>query len=90
MERSPDSLRSHMLDVSSRIAQQQLFISFAYSENLHKAETIEALAQKVHETLVDIINLLPSATARQGVSHEVNLDGDDYDNIISELDIDEL
>jgi amino acid adenylation domain-containing protein/non-ribosomal peptide synthase protein (TIGR01720 family) len=49
--RSPRALRSHLIDVNAHIAGGQLWLSWIYSENLQRRETVEALAQGYVEAL---------------------------------------
>ena len=43
--------RSHLLDINGGIVDGQLWMSWAYSENVHRAETIESLARQYMDEL---------------------------------------
>ncbi len=51
----PDSARSHLLEVVGRVEHQQLELSWFYSEQLHRRDTIEALAQEMITALHEVI-----------------------------------
>ncbi|HKE59594.1 MAG TPA: condensation domain-containing protein, partial [Pyrinomonadaceae bacterium] len=55
--------RPHLLDVVTIVADQQLEISFTYSVNRHRQETIERLAQKYQQGLRDLIKHCESPDA---------------------------
>ncbi|WP_224362170.1 non-ribosomal peptide synthetase [Hyalangium versicolor] len=53
---SPDSLRSHLLDISAVFLSGQLHLSFTYSHNLHSDSSIQALAQAFLSALSSLIS----------------------------------
>jgi amino acid adenylation domain-containing protein/non-ribosomal peptide synthase protein (TIGR01720 family) len=53
--RSPEGTRSHVLEVDGVVAEGQLFVSWAYSSNLHRSETIRGLAAAFLTTLRGLI-----------------------------------
>jgi non-ribosomal peptide synthase protein (TIGR01720 family) len=48
--------RPYLIEISSRVMEGQLTLTLTYSENIHRRETIEALARKSMEMLRQIIN----------------------------------
>jgi amino acid adenylation domain-containing protein/non-ribosomal peptide synthase protein (TIGR01720 family) len=54
-EQSLSNRRSHPLEISAAVANGRLSISWRYSRNLHRRETIERLSQTVRRTLDRII-----------------------------------
>jgi non-ribosomal peptide synthase protein (TIGR01720 family) len=44
-ERDPQGGRSHLLEITGLIAGEQLRMNWTFSENIHRRETIEELAQ---------------------------------------------
>jgi non-ribosomal peptide synthase protein (TIGR01720 family) len=55
-EQHPDGQRRSVLEVSTRIAGEQLEVEWRYSANLHRAATIEALAQRYMTALRSLID----------------------------------
>jgi non-ribosomal peptide synthase protein (TIGR01720 family) len=53
---SPANRRPHVLDVEARVSSGQLQVTWIYSENLHRRETIEALAAGFVATLGSLID----------------------------------
>ncbi|MBA3468307.1 MAG: amino acid adenylation domain-containing protein, partial [Herpetosiphonaceae bacterium] len=43
--RSPEGLRSHVLDIDAIVVNQQLWVRWTYSDQVHERSTIEGLAQ---------------------------------------------
>jgi non-ribosomal peptide synthase protein (TIGR01720 family) len=52
---SPANRRPHVLDVEARVSSGQLQVTWIYSENLHRRETIEALAAGFVATLGSLV-----------------------------------
>ncbi|HKR50810.1 MAG TPA: condensation domain-containing protein, partial [Pseudonocardiaceae bacterium] len=52
---SPDSIRTHVLDIVGRVEHKCLELTWYYSEALHRADTIAALAQDLIAALLDVI-----------------------------------
>ncbi|MBV9926801.1 MAG: amino acid adenylation domain-containing protein [Acidobacteria bacterium] len=61
--RGVDVRRSHLLDINGGIIDGQLWMSWAYSENVHRAETIESLARQYMDELRALVEQcdVPSA-----------------------------
>jgi non-ribosomal peptide synthase protein (TIGR01720 family) len=55
--------RSHLLDLTGMIAGGRLQITWTYSENVHRRETVERLAQKYMSALQSLINHCKSEKA---------------------------
>lgn len=55
--RSAECLRAFYLEVNAKVQSGQLHISWSYSNNIHKAETIEQLAHDFGQVLNDILAL---------------------------------
>ena len=53
--RSPRALRHHTLDVTGAVAGGRLSIDWSYSANLHRAETVEAMAGRFLDSLRALI-----------------------------------
>ncbi len=53
--RSPRGNRSHLLEISGSVLQDQLSMTWTYSENIHRRSTIELLAEDFLEALRSII-----------------------------------
>ncbi|HZF07303.1 MAG TPA: amino acid adenylation domain-containing protein [Thermoanaerobaculia bacterium] len=63
---SPYSLRqdrSHLLEINGRVAGRRLWLSFTYSENLHRRQTVEALAAGTMNELRELIRHCQSVEA---------------------------
>jgi non-ribosomal peptide synthase protein (TIGR01720 family) len=52
---SPSGIRYYPLAVSSQVWRDQLRLNFVYSENLHRRETIEALAEQFKQRLLRLV-----------------------------------
>jgi non-ribosomal peptide synthase protein (TIGR01720 family) len=60
---APGGKRSHLLDVNGIVTDGRLSVTLRYSENLHRAETIEFLCRSLKDSLVSIIDHCRSAEA---------------------------
>ncbi|MBG1243503.1 type I polyketide synthase [Nostoc sp. NZL] len=89
--RSPRGQRSHLLEINALIVHDQLVIDLIYSENIHRRETIEKLADELVTTLKALItnrqsdsveNLTPSDFAEFKSSQWSQAD---LDNILAAL-----
>jgi non-ribosomal peptide synthase protein (TIGR01720 family) len=49
----PDNLRFTLIDVSVQVRPQQLALTWSYSDNTHRRETVEALADHAQRTLTE-------------------------------------
>jgi non-ribosomal peptide synthase protein (TIGR01720 family) len=63
---SPSNRRPHVLDVEAHVSGGQLQLLWIYSENLHRRDTIEALAASFVQALG---NLIDHCLAAVGVSY---------------------
>ena len=88
-ERGLENRRTHLLDVTASIVDEELVLHINYSENYHKKETIEKLAGLIKNNLVDIIdktsnddNIEISAVDFK----EADITDDDLDDLLLELD----
>jgi non-ribosomal peptide synthase protein (TIGR01720 family) len=61
--RNPDGGRGHLIEVSGLVAGGRLRVNWTYSENLHRRETVEALAQAFLGELRTLIAHCGSAEA---------------------------
>ncbi len=60
---SPRAARRHALEINCLIVQERLELRWTYSENLHRAETIERLAERYISALCSLIAHCQSAGA---------------------------
>jgi non-ribosomal peptide synthase protein (TIGR01720 family) len=86
--RSPRALRSHLLEINSRVIDGQLRLDWSYSENVHQRRTIESLAESFiaelrslirHCTLPEARGYTPSDFPDAGLNQEA------LDRLLSEL-----
>ena len=56
MNRSPRGRRKHVIEINGGIADGKLGLNFGYSENRHKRETIETLAEDYKKALIELID----------------------------------
>jgi non-ribosomal peptide synthase protein (TIGR01720 family) len=83
-ERSPQGIRPHLLQVTGSVTQGQLQLDWTYSENVHRRETIENLAQGCIEALEKLIDRSQSTDA-------VSVTASDFSaNKISQKDLSKL
>jgi len=61
--RSPRGRRPHLIEVTAGVFLGQLRVSFSYSENLHLASTVEALAEGTRGALRSLVDISPRAYA---------------------------
>jgi non-ribosomal peptide synthase protein (TIGR01720 family) len=61
--RSPNGARPYLFEINAMVVGGELRVSWVYSENLHKRETVESLAQGFVEALRRIIAHCQSPTA---------------------------
>lgn len=87
-ERDPNNHRAHQIFVSGKVAQDKLQMSFFYSENLYKTNTITELAQNYVSCLQEIILETKNSDGNgyaDGENSEV-LQDENLDDVLSELD----
>ncbi len=85
---SPRQERSHLLDFESRVAGGELQVSLTYSQNLHRPETVERLAQAFIEELRALIAHCQSAQAMSYTPSdfpEAELNQQELDELITSL-----
>jgi natural product biosynthesis luciferase-like monooxygenase protein/amino acid adenylation domain-containing protein/non-ribosomal peptide synthase protein (TIGR01720 family) len=61
-ERSPRGRRSHLLEVDAAVIDGRLHVIWSYSCDLHRAETIEKLAESFQAELRELMELCRSST----------------------------
>ncbi|WYL98779.1 MAG: amino acid adenylation domain-containing protein [Gloeotrichia echinulata CP02] len=85
---SPKSERSHLLDVVGMIVESQLEIIWIYSENVHRRETIDRLANDYISVLKALIEYcMSSAVGGYTPSDfpDAGLSQDELDNLLAEI-----
>ena len=86
--RSPRSLRRHLLEINGSVRDGQLRLSWIYSTNRHRRETIERLADDFIKTLQSLINHCVSLEQRGYTPSdfpEADLDQAELDDLIASL-----
>src|SRR5262249_23769573 len=86
--RSSLQRRAHLLEVNGFVAERQLQLTWAYSENLHRRTTVEALAQQYIEALDAIIAHCQSPNVggyTPSDFHKAGLNQKDLDKLLSRL-----
>jgi len=84
----PRSQRSHLLQISGGVIGGQLQLDWTYSRQVHRRDTIEALARGFGEALEEIIEHCVSAGARRYTPSDfpsVNISQKELDDLVSEL-----
>jgi non-ribosomal peptide synthase protein (TIGR01720 family) len=85
---SPRAHRGHLLEINGWVADGQLRLEWTYSENVHRRDTIERLAERFLEELRNLIHhctrpdaggYTPSDFADAGLSQE------ELDRLISDI-----
>ncbi|MCH7920792.1 MAG: amino acid adenylation domain-containing protein [Planctomycetes bacterium] len=87
-QRHPDNMRHHIIEINSMVFEGQLRTDFSYSRNLHRASTLEALANAFNDHLKSIIQHCLSDTAGGYTPSdfpEASLNQDDLDDLVYEL-----
>ena len=72
---SPSARRAHLIDINAAIEDGQLRITWTYSENLHRRDTIDALATSYLEALRQLIAHCLSPNAGGYTSSDFRLAG---------------
>ena len=88
-ERDPGAPRSYQLFVSGKIMDEKLQMSFIFSENLNKRETIEAFADDYRKHLSAIIEHCRKAKDDIRFSSDIGqyiMDDDELEDLLVELD----
>jgi non-ribosomal peptide synthase protein (TIGR01720 family) len=86
--RSPRGVRRHLLEINGSVSEGQLRLSWIYSTNRHRAETIERLANNFIETLQSIIDHCLNLEERGYTPSdfpEADLDQAELDDLIASL-----
>ncbi|HJP91740.1 MAG TPA: amino acid adenylation domain-containing protein [Pyrinomonadaceae bacterium] len=86
--RSPHSLRRHLLEINGSVRDGQLRLSWIYSANRHRRESIELLANDFIETLQSLIAHCINLEARGYTPSdfpEADLDQAELDDLIASL-----
>ncbi|MDZ7356796.1 MAG: amino acid adenylation domain-containing protein [candidate division KSB1 bacterium] len=87
-DRSPENLRSHILEINGSVNQGRLYLGWTYSENLHRQETIERMADRFIEHLIALIHHYQSGATLSFSSedfHDFHWKEEDIQDIIGEL-----
>ena len=89
-ERDPRGRRQHIFELSASITAGVLRLNWRYSRNLHRAETVQGLADDFLQNLRKLIQRCRQDAARGKVAVDVSqaeLSDDDLDALLDELDI---
>ncbi|MBN1481967.1 amino acid adenylation domain-containing protein [candidate division KSB1 bacterium] len=89
-ERDPNSRRPFRIFVSGKIVQDQLQMSFLFSDKIYKAETIKALANSYIQHVRDIVEHSKSGDgySRESIHiHAKSGTGNVLEDVLSELDL---
>ena len=88
MDHSGAIRRPHLIDFSSYVADSQLLIKLAYSEQVHERTTIERLAQEYLDALRRVITFCLSAEEKRFTSSDFSdfgWDQQDLDTILAKI-----
>ncbi|MBC6431622.1 SDR family NAD(P)-dependent oxidoreductase [Nostoc sp. HG1] len=91
LSRSSRAQRSHLIEINALIVQDQLKIDWIYSQNIHRQETVERLAQDFKTALLSILtssqsSTVPSYTPSDFAEFESSQwSQDDIDNILAAI-----
>jgi amino acid adenylation domain-containing protein/non-ribosomal peptide synthase protein (TIGR01720 family) len=87
---SPQAHRSHLLEITSLIKEDQLHIDFTYNEAVHRRSTIEQLATQttgaLHALIVQCQPLATDEDYSRALFSEVNLTPEQLEQILAEID----
>ena len=86
--RSPRGIRRHLLEINGSVSAGQLRLSWIYSTNRHRGETIERLANDFIETLRSIVDHCLNLEERGYTPSdfpEADLDQSELDDLIASL-----
>ncbi len=89
MDHSGAIRRPHLIDFSAYVAEGQLLIKLAYSEQVHESATIERLAQDYLDALRDLITFCLSSEELHFTSSDFSdfgWDQQDLDAILAKID----
>ncbi len=87
-ERDPANRRAHQIFISGKVAQDKLQMSFFFSENVYKTQTIQTLAHHYMSSLQEIVWEAKNSDGNGYADHvdsEVMQD-ENLDDVLSELD----
>ncbi|HKE58547.1 MAG TPA: condensation domain-containing protein, partial [Pyrinomonadaceae bacterium] len=85
---SPRGNRRHLLDVIGNVVERRLRMSFTYSVNFHRAETIQQLAEDFRAALRAIIAHCQSAEAGGFTASDflaARMSQDDFNNLLAKI-----
>jgi non-ribosomal peptide synthase protein (TIGR01720 family) len=85
---SPRGNRCHLIDCIGNVVERQLRLSFTYSVNFHRAETIQRLADDYREALRAIIEHCQSAEAGGFSASDflaARMSQDDFNNLLTKI-----
>ncbi len=83
----PDSLRQHLIDVACVIDGERLKVSFVYSENVHRSETIDRLARQFTTEVQNLLEKLKNFGALVSASDFPlsGLDRKQLDSVLTQM-----
>ena len=86
-ERAAENERQHLLDFSANVHNGEFHLYIMYSSQLFQADTIESLAHGFMDALKEIIRGCQDNTVQYSAAdfEDVDLDEDEFDNLIAEL-----
>lgn len=61
----PKGKRTHLIEVLARVADGQLEVHFNFSRNVHSRATVEGIATRYYDALMELINLTSSSDAQR-------------------------
>ncbi|WP_236144696.1 condensation domain-containing protein [Nostoc sp. CMAA1605] len=88
-ERSLEGQRRHLLDINAWVVEGQLQVRWSYSSHIHQRSTVESLAQKYLQALLNLIEHCLSPTVGGYTPSDfpvANLNQDELDEILAEID----
>jgi len=89
-ERDPEGRRVHLLEIGGNVRDNRLTMTFSYSENLFKEETVRNFARIYLEELKAVIEHCLSTEAggyTPSDFRDVDLDQEDLEDLLDELDL---
>jgi len=89
--RSPEGLRRYLLEINSSISEGMLELTWTYSENVHRRDTVEELASRFLEALEAIVDQAEAPEAggyTPSDFDDVELDQESLDGILAQIDVD--
>ncbi|MEH1794706.1 amino acid adenylation domain-containing protein [Nostoc sp.] len=81
--------RTHLLDITARVIEEQLQVNWSYSRHIHENSTVESLAQKYLKALLKLIDHCLSSEVGGYTPSDfpvANLNQQELDEILAEID----